>query len=96
MGDCHGNPPPPFIRILPTFTCLLLALLSIGTYPPFSLLLIDKLMNSKELKVAQVIVNQQFHLQNFVCGDILICFNLQDNVEKCQERLAQNCLTKHA
>ena len=33
----------PFICIFPTFICLLLALLTIDTYPPFSLLLIDKL-----------------------------------------------------
>ena len=37
--------PPPLICILPTFICLLLALLTIGTYPSFSLLLIDKLTN---------------------------------------------------
>ena len=71
MGDCHGTPSP-IIAILPTFICLLLALLTIGTYPPFSLLLIDKLTNSKELKVAQVIVNELFQLQNFACGDILL------------------------
>ena len=65
-------PPSPFIGILPTFICLLLVLLTIGTYPPFSLLLIDKLTNSKELKVAQVIVNELFQLQNFACGDILL------------------------
>ena len=35
--------PPPFICILPTFICLLLALLTIGIYPSFPLLLIDKL-----------------------------------------------------
>ena len=62
----------PFICRLPTFICLLLALLTIGTYPPLSLLLIDKFTHSKELKVAQIIVNQLFQLQNFVCGDILL------------------------
>ena len=34
---------PHFICILPTFICLLLPLLTIGTYPSFPLLLIDKL-----------------------------------------------------
>ena len=44
VGGCHDPPPPPdYICILPTFICLLLALLTIGTYPSFSLLLIDKL-----------------------------------------------------
>ena len=37
--------PPPLFAFLPTFICLLLALLTIGTYPSFSLLLIDKLTN---------------------------------------------------
>ena len=43
MGGCHHNPP--FICILPTFICLLFALLTIGYLPSiiFSLLLIDNL-----------------------------------------------------
>jgi len=39
-GGCHGYP---FIFILPTLACSLPALLSIGTYTPFWILLIDKL-----------------------------------------------------
>ena len=35
----------PFICILPTYIYLLLALLTIGTYPPFSSLLINKLID---------------------------------------------------
>ena len=44
VGGCQGNPQ--FICISPKFICLLLALLIIGTYPPFSLFLIAKLIGN--------------------------------------------------
>jgi len=48
VGGCHGYP---FICILPTLACSLPALLSIGTYLPFWILHIEKLILYTCLKV---------------------------------------------